>query len=474
MIQVNAVTERQIFEKVKAAGQDHVFRFWNELDTNGRQRLLRQLDEFDFNLINQLTEQYILSPEENHFQHNIEPVHAISPTLSKSDKKRAEKIRHLGEKAITENKVAALVVAGGQSTRLGFDGPKGKFQDWSISKKSLFQLYAEKIKALELKYHSIIPWYIMTSQQNDAETKEFFDTNSFFGLRRNQVNFFQQGVMPALTTAGKLIIDAKDHVFVNPDGHGGALLALERSGALANLQRQGIQWIFYFQIDNVLVNICDPLFLGYHIRNKAEMSAKVVAKCDPYEKVGVVGQIDGKLQVIEYSDLSKEEMEARNPDGRLKYNNGNIAIHLFNIDFIERLIKSGLKLPFHKAFKKIACLDETGNLIVPGKPNGYKFEMFIFDALPAAREVVVMEVRREEEFSPIKNITGVDSPQTARQDMSNYYGTWLEKFGVKVPRDRNGNVSIHIEISPLFALEPEDLNGKLLSNLNLRGDIYLD
>lgn len=473
MIHINSDSEKTVVRKVTATGQEHVFQFWNQLDTNGKQRLLKQLGEFDFALLDQLVEKYIISADDSYIKGHLEPVPIVPPAISDADRKRVEKIRRLGEKAIIEKQVAALVVAGGQGTRLGFDGPKGKFPAGPVTKKSLFQLYAEKIKALELKYHSVIPWYIMTSQQNDSETKEFFKEHDFFGLASHQVTFFQQGVMPALTSNGKLILDAKDHVFVNPDGHGGCLLALQKSGALTSLQRAGIRWLFYFQVDNVLVNICDPLFLGYHFQKGAEMSAKVVAKRDPYERVGVIGQVDGKVKIIEYSDLSKEEMEARNPDGRLKYNAGNIAIHLFNIDFLERLMQEGIKLPFHKAFKKIPTLDVNGNPTMPSKPNGYKFEMFVFDALSVAREVMVMEVQREQEFSPIKNATGIDSPQSAKQDMNNCYGRWLEQVGVKIPRTHEGNVRINIEISPLFAIGPEDLRGKLASDLKLTNDIYL-
>lgn len=474
MIHTNTAKEKRITEKIFAAGQEQVFRFWNELDPEQRDNLLKQLDEFDFELINTLRQKHLLATSLNSFKGHLEPVNIIPPAFSEKDKKRIESAQRLGEKAIAEGKVAALVVAGGQGTRLGIDGPKGKFPAGPVSKKSLFQLFAEKIRALEQKYNSKIPWYIMTSKQNDTETKAFFEAHNYFGMASKAVTFFQQGVMPALTPVGKLIPDAKDHVFVNPDGHGGTLVALEKSGALKKMQGQGIQWIFYFQVDNVLLKMCDPLFLGYHIQRDAEMSAKVVAKRDPYEKVGVIGQVDGKVKVIEYSDLSPEEMEARNPDGRLKYNGGNIAIHILNVNFVEKLIKSSIKLPFHKAFKKIPTLDENGNSIMPDEPNGYKFEIFVFDALQAAREVVVMEVKREEEFSPIKNGTGFDSPETARQDMSNYFGRLLEKYGLIVPKDQNGNVTINIEISPLLALEAEDLEGKLPANLDLKNNLYLE
>ncbi|MBN1351829.1 UDPGP type 1 family protein [candidate division KSB1 bacterium] len=474
MIPVETAEEQEIVNRVFAANQGHVFRFWNELTGESRKRLLDQLNAFDFKQIAELTNRYIGSKTSNPLKRQLEPVRIIPPISAASDRKRFEQIRKLGEKAIMDNNVAALVVAGGQGTRLGFDGPKGMFPAGCVTGKSLFQLFAERINATEKKYNSTIPWYILTSQQNDAETRAFFKDNQYFNLNPAHIRFFRQGVMPGLTPYGKLILDAKDHISVNPDGHGGSLLALRKSGALADCRNRGIKWLFYFQIDNVLVKICDPLFLGYHIQRDAEMSVKVVTKRDPYEKVGVIGVVDGKVKVIEYSDLSVEEMEACNPNGRLKYNGGNIALHIINVDFIESLVSDGVKLPFHKAFKKIPTIDDAGNPVESEDSNGYKFEMFIFDALPAAREVVVMEVLREEEFSPIKNATGFDSPETARQDMSNFYGQWLEQAGYNVPRDQNGNVTINIEISPMLALEADELPARLPANLDLTSDLYLE
>jgi len=466
MLDVNTASERRIIEKVFAAGQEQVFRFWNELTPPSQRKLLTQLDEFDFQFIRALADRYLLSPDENKFQGRLEPASIIAPDSGGSNPRRKCEAQRLGEKALEANQVAALVVAGGQGTRLGFNGPKGIFPVGPITQRSLFQLFAEKVRALEARYHTHVPWYIMTSQQNDAATKSFFEEQHFLGLDINQTHFFTQGVMPALTPNGKMILDAKDHVFVNPDGHGGTLVALHRSGALEQMRRQGIRWVFYFQVDNVLVKMCDPLFLGYHILRDAEMSAKVVPKRDPYEKVGVIGQVDGKVKVIEYSDLSLEEMEARNADGQLKYNGGNIAIHILNVAFIEKLVKNGIKLPFHKAFKEIPTVDEHGRVIMPKQPNGYKFEMFVFDALPLAREVVVMEVRREFEFSPIKNASGFDSPETAQLDMNNLYGRWIEQCGGRVPRDSAGNVAINIEISPLVASGADDLQGKIPSEID--------
>jgi UDP-N-acetylglucosamine/UDP-N-acetylgalactosamine diphosphorylase len=369
--------------------------------------------------------------------------------------------------------VAAFLVAGGQGTRLGYSGPKGKFRISPIKEKSLFQLHAEKILAMSRKYRANIPWYIMTSDTNHQETVDFFETCEYFGLNPKDVVFFSQEMIPALDANGRLILDAKDHIFTNPNGHGGSLSALKKSGALEDMRRRGIDLIFYFQVDNVLVKICDPVFLGYHVQNQAHMSTKVVAKTDPYEKVGVLGRMNGRLGVIEYSDLSDEQKEARNPDGSLKFGAGNIAIHVLNVDFVEQENQGGLRLPWHIAHKKIPYLDENGKRIEPKEPNGYKFETFVFDALGDAEKTVILEVKREEEFSPVKNAQGVDSPATARRDMINLFGSWLEKAGVPIPRDSQNNVKGKIEISALFALDEEELIHKIDPDLKFEGRLYL-
>jgi UDP-N-acetylglucosamine/UDP-N-acetylgalactosamine diphosphorylase len=346
--------------------------------------------------------------------------------------------------------------------------------------KSLFQLHAEKLIATARRYQTRIPWYIMTSDTNAGETRTFFEQNHLFGYPPADIFFFEQEMIPALDENGKLILDAPDHIFMNPNGHGGTLMALEKSGGLGDMQRRGIEEVFYFQVDNVLLQMCDPLFIGYHVAAKAEMSTKVCAKRDAYEKVGIIGKMidsasgNANLKVIEYSDMSQADKEARHPDGTLKYNAGSIAIHLFNVDFIAREVSGGMKLPWHVAHKQIPCLDANGQLIQPEQPNGYKFEMFIFDALSDARQVVVLEVERRSEFSPIKNATGEDSPQTAQHDLCEFYAGWLEQAGIKMPRDAAGNLKAGVEISPLFALDAKELAKKIPANLKAQSELYLE
>ena len=464
----------ELINKAHQANQGHIFRFWDELSDTDKEKLLEQVKSIDFELLHDLAEKYITNSERGNFNAKLEPAEILAVPKTKEQLEQAEQAKQVGENLLKQGKVAAVLVAGGQGTRLGYDGPKGKFAAAPISKKSLFQLHAEKIKALGIKYGQPIPWFIMTSEANDGATREYFKNNNYFGLGQNNVFFFIQGMIPALDENGKIFLSAKNRIFTNPNGHGGTLIALRDSGALAEMKNRGVEQIFYFQVDNVLIQICDPYFLGHHSLASAEMSAKVVAKRDPYEKVGVIGKLDGKVTVIEYSDLPESEMQAQNPDGSLKFNGGSIAIHVFRRDFIERLTSGELKIPYHAAFKKIPYIDEKGNVINPQSPNGYKFEMFIFDALPYAQYNVIMEVLRENDFSPIKNKKGEDSAATAKHDLINYYGKMLQKAGVDVPFDSENNVKGMIEISSLFALDENDLKMKIDADFKFRDNLYLE
>jgi len=474
------IRSEQLLKLVRGAGQEHILLYWENLSENSRRQLLHQASLIDFDLMGRLHRDYILKKNTGATA-TLEPAEIVTLAHQRAHPEEVRSMKARGEEILRAGKIAAMLVAGGQATRLGFERPKGAYPVGPVSKKSLFQLHAEKLLATARRYRTIIPWYIMTSDTNAGETRAFFEKNKFFGYAPQDLIFFEQEMIPALDENGKLILDAPDHIFVNPNGHGGTLTALEKSGALADMRRRGIEEIFYFQVDNVLLQMCDPLFVGYHVAANAEMSAKVCAKRDPYEKVGVVGKVfdaaagqHGRLQVIEYSDMSNADKEARLADGTLKYNAGSIAVHLLKTSFIEREVAGGTKLPWHVAHKQIPCLDAEGRLAQPEKPNGYKFETFIFDALGDAVSVVVLEVDRRFEFSPIKNAAGEDSPLTALRDMGELYAGWLEKTGVKIPRDAAGNLKARVEISPLFALDAEELARKISPNLRLQDDIYLE
>lgn len=474
MVRLNESDKKQAIDRVKAARQEHVLRYWEELGDEQRERLLTQLVDIDFELLERLKRAFIDSGDPPAFHHNIEPVEPIHYPRSEKEWRRHARAQQVGEQALKEGRVAAFLVAGGQGTRLGFPGPKGTFPIGPVSGKTLFQWHAEKIRAIRRRYHQPLRWYIMTSESNHEDTLSFFAEHEFFGLEIDDVHFFRQGMMPALDAQGRLILDARDHVFTSPNGHGGSLQALRKSGALDDMKRRGIDYVFYFQVDNPLVAMCDPVFLGYHILRCAEMSAKVAPKRDPREKVGVIGRIDGRVGVVEYSDLPEEEMMARNADGGLRFNAGNLGIHILSTSFIEEETRGGLKLPWHMAHKRIPYLNDRDETVFPEKPNGYKFETFVFDALGDAEEVAVLEVDRSQEFSPVKNSEGADSPQRARADMSKLFARWLGAANVYVPRAQDGELIAAIEISPLYALDEEELKKKLGGDFSFRGDLYLE
>jgi UDP-N-acetylglucosamine/UDP-N-acetylgalactosamine diphosphorylase len=464
--------KQSVIDSTIAAGQEHVFRWWEDIDEHGRDRLLGQLGTVDFDELKDLYRRFTgAGPSAPRGE--IGPADAISIPKEKDQIEAAAKAATIGEKAIRAGEVAVFLVAGGQATRLGIDAPKGTLQITPIKNRSIFQHHAEKIIAFSNRYKAAIPFYIMTSETNDADTREFFENNGYFGLNPADVFFFTQEMIPALDLGGKLILDAKDHIFANPNGHGGSISSLKSSGALADMQARGIKHIFYFQVDNVLIKIADPVFLGYHIERGAEMSAKVAPKRDPEEKVGVVCRVGSEVTVIEYSDLPDELRYARNGDGALTYSGGNLAIHTLDVGFVERINSEEHSLPYHIAQKAIPFLDEGGNLVKSEEKNGLKFEKFVFDALGGASETVIMEVAREEEFAPVKNSDGEDSPASAIELMVGMYARWLENAGARVPRDSDGKPAGSIEISPLFALDAAELREKLPPSFTVELPLYL-
>ena len=471
MIQAPHKKFQQLIEKVYAYNQEHVFRFWQDLTNAEQIELLKQISTIDFELMSNLSHDVVNNADNKSDEKTLDIANILSLKERTKGESEAQKI---GEDLLQKGKIAAFLVSGGQGTRLGYEGPKGMFPVTPVKKKSLFQLHAEKLLAAGIKYNHQIPWFIMTSETNHEQTVDYFKRNNHLGYDASNITFFSQEMIPAIDKNGKFILDAKNHIFTNPNGHGGSLSALWKSGSLEKMHSSGIEYIFYFQVDNVLAQICDPVYLGYHVKRESEMSNKVVRKSFPEEKMGVICKINGKTGLVEYSDLPEPEMYATNPDGSLKFWAGNIAIHIFNIDFVMRQNKGGFKLPFHIAHKVIPSLDDNGNKIIPEKTNGIKFESFVFDALLDAQNSISLEVARELEFSPLKNRAGLDSPLTVKRDLCNLYGGWLENSGIKVPRDKEGNISAEIEINPLYALNESDLKSKNLDFKKVDSVIYLE
>jgi len=455
------------------AGQGHIFRFWDRISGDEKNDFLKQLKRIDLAELESLLEVHILHPAASKARPRLEPAPIAALPKTSEELRARNEMSKTGEDALSAGKIAAFVVAGGQGTRLGSRAPKGLFPAGPVTGKSIFQMHAEKILALSRKYDAVIPWYIMTSPSNHSRTVDFFCEHDFFGLSKNDVMFFSQGMMPCVDRRGKLLLDAPNRLAMSPNGHGGSLYGLKDSGALDDMKSRGVSEIFYFQVDNVLIRICDPVFVGYHIDAHAEMSSKVVRKRSPEERVGIVCYEDGRLSVVEYSDLSREDMYAKNPDGSLKFWAGSIAIHVINVDFAEKIVADAEKLPFHKAEKKVPYIDENGNRIEPGEKNAVKFEMFVFDALKRAERSITLEVKREHEFAPVKDKKGHDTPERAKKMLSNMFGEWLEECGAEIPRDSNGNVEGAIEISPLTAMNAEELKGKIPKGVRFEGALSL-
>jgi UDP-N-acetylglucosamine/UDP-N-acetylgalactosamine diphosphorylase len=441
-----------IIKKVYEYKQDHLFAYWNELNETEKKAFLDELSTIDFaSLIGLFRE----TQQEATIDSDYGPAPYIPRPRNDAEKKEWDKAAALGVDLIRKGKVAGFIVAGGQGSRLGYDGPKGAFRMSPVMNKSLFQIHAEKMKKYSIKYNVIVPLFIMTSDVNHAATVAHFEENNYFGMDKKDVFLFQQNMIPSLDTNGKLILSGKCSIFKNPDGHGGSLTALRTSSALDEMKKRGIEIMTYIQVDNPLVNIVDPSFVGFHAMNGADISSKALIKAYPEEKIGsFVKFSSGKEGVVEYSDLPKEKMFAKNADGTLLFAPGSIAIHVFSRQFIEEITSGGsISLPFHVARKKIKQYQPAGAVEI----DGFKFEKFVFDAMPLAKKSVTIETIREEEFAPVKNATGIDSVDTSQELMSNLFKSWCVKRKISIP----SKVRV-IEISPLAAVEADDLDGSVI------------
>ncbi len=451
-------------------GQEHTLRFWEELDDEQRKELHTQLVGIDLEQI-----QTLVAGEDAKVDFDALAAKAELPSAISADGSgaswSAKEAKTRGEQALRAGQIGAVLVAGGQGTRLGFDQPKGMFPIGPVSKRTLFEFFADRLLAVGQQYGVTIPWYIMTSEATDQQTRDYFEQNDYLGLQREDIRIFKQGTMPAVDAAtGKLLLGSKGSLALSPDGHGGTVRALEKSGALDDAESRGVQHLAYFQVDNPLVWLCDPTFIGHHLLAQSELTSQVVRKRYPMEKVGNVVVVDGKTQVIEYSDLPNSAAEAIDENGELRLWAGSIAVHVMDVAFLRQMTKNADALPFHRANKKVPYVDESGASIEPDAPNAVKFERFIFDLLPSARNAIVVEALPSEAFAPVKNADGAetDTPSLARQAISDLHRRWLEKSGASV------DSGISVEINPRYSLFPEQLPEKLPANLQISADRYFD
>lgn len=411
-------------EKLEAAkavlekyGQEQLLANYENLSENDKDKLLDDILTIDFNQLEKLYENRNF--KQVYSEAEIKPIPYVDK--DKMSKEEREKYDEIGTKIIKEGKLAAVTMAGGQGTRLGHNGPKGTFDIGLESHKPIFELLCETLKLANEKYEVVIPWYIMTSKENNKDTVDFFEKHNYFGYPKGYIQFFKQGELPMVGEDGKVLLDEKGMIKQAADGHGGIFTSMRKDGVIYDMKARGIEWVFIGGVDNVLVKMVDPTLIGLAESKGILAAGKSVVKAGPHEKVGVFCKRNGRPSVIEYSEISKEMAEETDENGQLKYGESHILCNLFNIKEIEKI--SEKNLPYHSAHKKATYMNEKGEIVKGTEPNAYKFEAFLFDAFESLDDMVIMRVKREEEFAPVKNAEGVDSPETARKLYQDYWKT---------------------------------------------------
>ncbi|MEL7499293.1 MAG: UDPGP type 1 family protein [Planctomycetota bacterium] len=453
---MSVTTKTELESRLAEHGQSHLLRFWDELCESSQQKLADQIAQIDFKLIEDLR----LKSAEPQLWTEL-AARANVPTAITledfADPKTVDAAVATGKSALKAGELAMVLVAGGQGSRLGFHHPKGMYPVGPVSNASLYQIHFEKVLARARQFGAPIPMYVMTSPPTHDETTTFLQQHQFFGMDPDHVKIFCQGTMPAIDEAGQLLLASKDEVFLSPNGHGGTLAALVDHGCLEHARSLGVKHLFYGQVDNPLIQICDPALIGFHINSGSEMTSQVVRKIHALQKVGNVVEVDGQVQIIEYSDLPEQSAKQVDDQGNLKLWAGSIAVHIFDLGFLETSSSEAETLPFHRAFKKVPFIDSAGELISPDGPNATKFERFIFDLLPFAKNAIVCEVAATDGFCALKNAPGAAAETEAhvRQAISDLHRRWIEQAGGHVAEN------INVEISPLCAVDSEMVSQQL-------------
>ncbi|XP_073334704.1 UDP-N-acetylhexosamine pyrophosphorylase-like protein 1 [Pagrus major] len=487
----------QVRQGLESAGQSHVLQFWSELSEEERDSFLQELSQLDLDGLKDHCESPARSAASlpSKLDEHMEPVPPeFIGSVKKSDQSALEEWENEGLLKISENRVGVLLLAGGQGTRLGVQYPKGMYNVGLPSSKTLYQIQAERIRKIQelsdRKHGSkcTVPWYIMTSEFTLAPTEKFFKENNFFGLESSNIVMFEQRMIPAVDFDEKVILQGKGKIAMAPDGNGGLYQALVDNKVLEDMKKRGVEYLHVYCVDNILVKMADPVFIGFCVSKGADCGAKVVEKAYPTEPVGVVCRVRGVAQVVEYSEIQQKTAELRGPGGELVYRAGNICNHFFTRAFLQDVAeKFKGQLRQHVALKKVPFVDMCGNHVTPTQPNGIKMEKFVFDVFPFSRSFVVFEVLREDEFSPLKNADGAatDSPTTARNSLLAQHSRWataagatlLDEHGNPLPPTASvsagDNQAARCEISPLVSYFGEGLE-KLLKGRTLPSPFILD
>ncbi|MBN2796493.1 MAG: UDPGP type 1 family protein [Clostridia bacterium] len=392
--------------------QHDLINHYHSLDDTDKKLFEESLQEVDFKLI-----QSIYNNEHHVEASEIKPIQSVK--LSQDDS-----YFNNGLKLIQQNKTAVVLMAGGQGTRLGHHGPKGTFDIGLPSHKSLFQIQCERLICLHSLTNTYITWYIMTSHDNHDETVSFFESNNYFHYPIEHIKFFKQDRLPLVFVDGQVALKGPTEVNLAANGNGGVFTSLKNSGILNEMKHNGIQYVYLYGIDNAIAKVCDPTLIGFADETQNDIISKAVEKTDPDERVGLMCYKNGKPGIVEYSELSDQLRYMRDTEGKLLYNCGNILQHVFRLDFLEKC--ASIDLPYHKAFKKINYFNGH-NYVEAKEPNGFKFELFMFDVFNYANDMSVLLVDREKEFTPVKNAEGNDSPNTAREMILNEHHRWLKE-----------------------------------------------
>lgn len=401
---------------LKEYNQEHIISLLKKLNEKQQNELIKQINSIDFH---QITELYNNTKKEIEFKESkIEPLAYLDKAKLTSEQKN--NFDNIGEKSVRNGEYAVVTMAGGQGTRLGHQGPKGTFKlDVYGKGKYLFEILIENLKEANQKYGVTIPWYIMTSKENNQQTVEFLEKNNYFGYDEKYVTIFTQSELPLVDENGKLLIGKDLKIREASDGNGGTYASLRASGCLSDMKEKGIKWIFIGSVDNALLKMVDVTLLGMAINKNVQIASKSVVKANPHERVGVFCKMNGHPKVIEYTELPEKMAEQVDQDGELKYGESHIMCNLYTIEAVEKI--SNEILMYHSAHKKNSYIDENGKEVIPTEPNSYKFESFIFDAFEFFDDIAILRGKREDDFAPVKNKDGEDSPRTAKELYEKYY-----------------------------------------------------
>jgi len=444
----------ELRSELERYGQEHLLKHWDSIGEAERRQLYDEIRGLDLQEITGYFDRTVSELENagEKLDDRMEPLdESQCGAVVKSTDEELAHYNKLSMTQISEGRVGILLLAGGQGTRLGTSYPKGMYDVGLPSQKTLFQLQAERILKLEklAAEHTgksgCITWYIMTSASTVHPTQAFFSKHQYFGLKKENIVVFQQGTLPCFTFAGKIILAEKHKISRAPDGNGGLYRALRAEGILKDMQARGIQYIQLYCVDNILVKVGDPTFMGYCLAKGAECANKVVRKGFPTEAVGITCKVDGHYQVVEYSEITNASAERRNADGSLVYAAANICIHFFSINFLERVVTTNERLlQHHVAKKKIPFVDDDGNIVKPTTPNGIKMEKFVFDVFRFANNFVVWECLRDEEFAPLKNAEGAKdfTPSYCRNALLALHQKWLMAAGANLVNNAGGEISL--------------------------------